>query len=102
MVPQTPIVYPVYMSFISKSRYNSADMLAAVRRLQRERKMPAPDITIRNEVNVFRFYLHSTAAQDWVESNVNEPVFFCGGIIVEYRYGLDIASAMQTDGLRLA
>jgi hypothetical protein len=89
--------------FYAKTEYGSNDFVEAARQYaeEQERKTPRTDVLVQGEGSIFMFRLLTSSATDWIEENVNAPVFFGDALIVEHRFALEICMAMQAAGLRL-
>jgi hypothetical protein len=60
------------------------------------------DVTIENHGTIFLFRLNTDAAEEWVNTYVQDDAQFWGGaLVVEYRYAGGLAAGMEADGLEV-
>ena len=58
------------------------------------------DVTVDNEGSIFIVTPHTQEAKDWVaESIASDHQEWCGGVVVESRYVVDLVEAMRDAGL---
>jgi hypothetical protein len=63
-------------------------------------KLAPVDVLVSNHGTIFLFELKTTAAKEWVSEKVGGEVsYFCGSLVVEHRFALDLAEGMRNDGL---
>jgi hypothetical protein len=91
--------------FVSKHQGggDSSDFAKAAFEFQQQqaRQTPPVDVEVQREGTIFLFCVQTAAACEWVEDNVRDPLWSGCGLVVEFRYACEIASAMTADGLRL-
>jgi hypothetical protein len=86
------------MKFTSKSKYNSRDFAAAAERYRQEH---VTDVSVVRDGLLFLFVVKSDAAREWISKNVREPRYWGDALVVEFRYGWEIAEVMRAEGLVL-
>jgi hypothetical protein len=60
------------------------------------------DIAIQNEGSLFLFTAQTQLGKKWINDHVPaDATYWCGALIVEPRYALDLANGMVKDGLVL-
>lgn len=60
------------------------------------------DVQVDREGGLLLFALLTEKAREWVGANVpDESTWWCGRLVVEHRYAVGLAAAMQRDGLRV-
>jgi hypothetical protein len=57
------------------------------------------DVEVMNEGTIFLFTPLTQEAKDWIESHVEDPMYYGNSLVVEHRYALDLAEGMVNDGL---
>jgi len=64
----------------------------------------SPDVLVRNEGTICVFTLLTPRAKAWFDANVSAESWqwFGASLVVEHRYALGLAAAMQAAGLILA
>ena len=63
-------------------------------------EQPAIDVETRNEGSIFLFSPLTPDAHNWFAANIgDEAQWFCGQLIVEWRYAESIANGLINDGL---
>lgn len=64
--------------------------------------MSERDFTIADEGTIYILTPHTKAAREWVAEKISQGhQEFCGGVVVEHRYILDIAEGIRGDGLSI-
>jgi hypothetical protein len=61
-----------------------------------------PDFLVRNEGTVFVFCPVTAEAQEWINQNVHDALWFGSALVVEHRYAWPLAVGMRDAGLVLA
>jgi hypothetical protein len=65
--------------------------------------MNDPDFQIENHGSIFLFRPQHTAADQHLRDRVSdEALWFGGALVVEPRYGLQLANALRTEGFRIS
>lgn len=60
------------------------------------------DVRVENHGTLFLFCPESSAAQEWIATNVQaDAQFFGTALVVEPRYARDLADGMVADGLEV-
>jgi len=58
------------------------------------------DITVRNEGSLVLIIPETDAASEWLDEHLSDEVtYWCGALVVEPRYFLDLLCGMESDGL---
>lgn len=59
------------------------------------------DVQVENHGSIFTFRPMNEKASQWIQDNVDAPLFFGSSLCVHHRYAPGLAGGMAKDGLRL-
>jgi hypothetical protein len=59
------------------------------------------DVTIEGHGSIILFRLHTETAREWVDENVQEPIWFGDALACESSYADNLAAGMAEGGLTL-